>query len=140
MPSSLSIPGNLETSRHVHTLYSDNIVLSTSIALPILHAIRQGVTEWAVLIGYFQFPGSLVREQRDWYTLLCMPSSLSIPGNLETSRHVHTLYSDNIVLSTSIALPILHAIRQGVTEWAVLIGYFQFCARSNHTQIWCTLS
>jgi len=25
---------------------------------------------------------------------------------------------------------------QGVTEWAVLIGYFQLCTHSNHTRKW----
>ena len=28
------------------------------------------------------------------------------------------------------------AHRQGVTEWAVLIGYFRLCASSNHSREW----
>jgi len=30
------------------------------------------------------------------------------------------------------------ACRQGVTEWAVLISFFQLCNHSNHLQKWCS--
>jgi len=29
--------------------------------------------------------------------------------------------------------------RQGKTEWAVLIDYFQLCTRTNHTRKWLTV-
>jgi len=76
-----------------------------------------------------------------WYVLLYMVRSVTYIPTLEYVGIMYLVLSILLYVQllasqviSHIALPCV-ACSQGVIEWAVLTGYFQFCTHSNHIKM-----